>query len=621
MYTCLGHTYTGYFLEGLFVMNKLVKFISTSIFLGVFVFSQSAFSNVTVLSRAQEPIAQGYGYLANKASTVYNATNPVMRFLQTMLADIKDLDYQTAEKVSIPLTNNQILVFSWGFGGSGDPFAPLPEIIPSLTTHTSSVSSNGTPTGHKHFDPTEFGQILIQNELAKKAKGITFVKNLLSQKLTPISLFVLKLAILLKDVAYGNITDMAVIQNEITRLVLRLSLVPSMQLLDTNKALSSYFPQELIKIMNSFSPEITQIIDKIWHALLNDEQIAIPEEPQALTHTQTITYLVTTLVQAYKQYARVQQQKPQLEQEVCAQHHKALTHFLQSDAGKASEERLKSALSKAENHTQEDPVDSDTGTNTGINTEEMDELNAALRRLSIKEHHGYVVPESLRAGVHDLQQKIQSTQSNQQKLSFEQRIAKQEDIAQAYENEATILKQELKQKLDSKTSTVEKLNFSFEKEGYEARIAELTQTAKTIREESAQAQELYDIRQALASGDVTTITPNERNRIDTLELRVGYLLDDNQTTGSILSMVTRSTHARQLLIDLNSDDEAYKTIRKQLFDAFRFIVQNSTHIQENYSVYDYLIASCAPEIEPIFDTATQQVAPTPIAPTPIAIEA
>ncbi|MCB9492785.1 MAG: hypothetical protein H6679_00755 [Epsilonproteobacteria bacterium] len=172
--------------------------------------------------------------------------SPLFDYLKKNVSGLSKLSYHTAKDISLPLVAGQKLIFDWGFAGSGELFDQLPELEIKVSDPVYKKSADslwGVATDW------------FRSYACKKAKFRA------DPKLT----FLFKLFLLCKD----GVSDVALVREELFRLLFKLSMTPSTHLFDGNTVLSEYLPEELVQFFNNNSPDLLQNIDGAWALVTN----------------------------------------------------------------------------------------------------------------------------------------------------------------------------------------------------------------------------------------------------------------------------------------------------------------------------------------------------------------
>lgn len=218
--------------------------------------------------------------------------NPIFKIFYAAIKNIKGLNYYTATGLVLPLPGtDQEVVFHWGFKGSGSIFTPLPNIKATVRPALLQRLQQHNPSNMK-----ELGFALLQNELLKYSKNTQTAKWLTQANLNPLTLFGLKLILLVKTTLDASQTR-STFHAELMRLLFRLSLTDDFKLLD-QQPLSSLIPTELKNILQLQIPGCVEFIDDLWA-----QRTATP------TESKTAYYNITCFVFRDKDFAEKIQRK------------------------------------------------------------------------------------------------------------------------------------------------------------------------------------------------------------------------------------------------------------------------------------------------------------------------
>jgi hypothetical protein len=197
-----------------------------------------------------------------KKKDVSEAENEIaafaMKLLRHAVKEATVVDYYRSKDVSIPLIAGQSVVVNWGSVGSGagHPFIPIPDLLVEVTpTHGQDLPSDSIV-----FD---FGKALLSNGLKK------YGEQFLSYKFSPFVVFGTKIFLLLKS-TYSN-DDCSYLLQDLLILMFRLGLTDEVNVFDKTRTFTSYLPEAILDLMDEKNPEIKKIVDKFWHAIINDK--------------------------------------------------------------------------------------------------------------------------------------------------------------------------------------------------------------------------------------------------------------------------------------------------------------------------------------------------------------
>lgn len=186
-------------------------------------------------------------------------------FGKTFMHHFDQLNYTTSQEfvVNIPGIDKELSI-NWGFGGSGHIFSPLPWTPIELRSYKKNNTNDATP-----FNIVDLGKVLLQDKITQEAHQFPFLPWLAEEgQLSPIKLFSIKLFLLVKDYQKQHI-DLATVQSEIVRLLIRLCLTHEVGIIDSSKAFSTYLPEVVKKFISSEIPGILPTIDTLWATLIN----------------------------------------------------------------------------------------------------------------------------------------------------------------------------------------------------------------------------------------------------------------------------------------------------------------------------------------------------------------
>lgn len=187
----------------------------------------------------------------------------IREFFGTTLSLLDNLHYHSAKSIELRLPQafgvDHVVIISWGFAGSGNLFSELPgaRIKTKVYQDTSDASSALT------FG--ELAKLFMQNKLAQKSKELPFLQWIVDTKSSPLSVFGIKLALLIKELSQTH--DISKFSNEVARLLFRLSLVDNLKLITSDKALSSFLPEAITSLIKATWPEMLETIDSLWKSL------------------------------------------------------------------------------------------------------------------------------------------------------------------------------------------------------------------------------------------------------------------------------------------------------------------------------------------------------------------
>ena len=198
----------------------------------------------------------------------------VLDVVETNIKRIKDLDYFDSTQLSLLLPTGNEFVIDWGFVGAGNILSCLSSIYPTLQSTKDTKVADATNEEANKFSLTDLAKIYAKNKL--KAVVVDQLKDyqqylpgfgwLLESELTPLRIFALKLFLLLNHkFPEGQEIRRKV---EILRLLFRLSQSKFSNVLDKEKSIYSYLPEELRKVLETnLSYDWRKFIDDMWHGL------------------------------------------------------------------------------------------------------------------------------------------------------------------------------------------------------------------------------------------------------------------------------------------------------------------------------------------------------------------
>src|SRR3990172_3758978 len=179
----------------------------------------------------------------------------VVDFGQHALDAINELDYFSAKDAVITIpTLNQELVINWGFAGSGDLFTALP-MAKSLLRSTKIAQHGNEP-----FNIADLGALLAQDAITNKTKNLEMLSWLIDAEFGAFKVLCFKLFLLANDYRQDKI-DAQTINNELLRLLVRLSLSSSDNVEDASKPLSQRLPRFIKELIQ---PEVLSLLDTTW---------------------------------------------------------------------------------------------------------------------------------------------------------------------------------------------------------------------------------------------------------------------------------------------------------------------------------------------------------------------
>ncbi len=186
--------------------------------------------------------------------------------------EINELNYFKADKLLIDLPNNQAFEISWGFGGSGDILTPFPALKFDLKSFDSEKVQSDEEQKNKNFWQNLVKTFLkskakkkIKDKLGEYTKDLPALEWLLKAKNSPVATFTLKLWLLSRYQFDGQEIRKKV---EILRLLFRLAQSGVLNILDHNKSLFSYLPEEVNEVLNeNISHDLRNFIDDMWTGL------------------------------------------------------------------------------------------------------------------------------------------------------------------------------------------------------------------------------------------------------------------------------------------------------------------------------------------------------------------
>ncbi len=228
---------------------------------------------IASLTKLVEQVQLGQEHLAQGQSAI-----------ATVLTYLKNIRYATDESCTItePVTGISCTA-TWGFAASGDCFMPLPACAISMRTTTKGQA----PT----FE--NFAINLVKTKALATAQETSGLVDLIKDlKTNPVSLVAFKLILLFKD-HYNN---RAYIQQELTRLVLRLSITTLPTSTLSTIPLSERLPADMTKLLTMYTPEVLDVMDAGWQAITSNETLELPD-----VHIQALVFTDQELAQKIMQ--------------------------------------------------------------------------------------------------------------------------------------------------------------------------------------------------------------------------------------------------------------------------------------------------------------------------------
>jgi hypothetical protein len=229
----------------------------------VFVFVVSLLFTNTIVN------AQASAVTTTEPQTENISLSSVFDLSKAFVQSFANLNYYTTQDVTldIPGTTYQLII-NWGFGGSGDTLSPLPAAKVSIqNTNTKAANVNA-------FNIVELGKIILQEELKKQTKQLSFLRWVSENTLNPTKLFCIKLLILLSNYKQ-NLLNGNQLGTEIFRLMIRLGLVENLSIVNPAKTFSSYLPEIIVDVIKNTIPEAIGFIDAAWTGLTTQDSTSL----------------------------------------------------------------------------------------------------------------------------------------------------------------------------------------------------------------------------------------------------------------------------------------------------------------------------------------------------------
>jgi hypothetical protein len=528
---------------------------------------------------------------------------------------------------SFELTAADITVnFTWGFGNSGDCLVPLPPIKVTLKTGALDFSAPSVQ-GLAAF-------VVKKNIIANTEQQVGFLRFCENIGKNPLSLFGLKVALLVKD---HKKTDPRFVQEELSRLVLRLALSQLPESIKKAKSLSAILPVELHGILKTYAPEALEIMDACWLAIVDPAacQVMIASN-ELLSPKDTAKAFAATLLGGARQLVTARQeyfaQNPssikaaQEKSRASNAQDKLARQYLATPEGKRTAtilqddinrlEARRSALAKA------DTVSSSMDLSADLTI--LQTLRTQAKEYSVL---GQAVPEDLRTAIVSLEQKITTATktANRKPLSAYSSIAEElallhDATANKLEAEASLQEHKKAHDNDFKlliakaAKTTDKYlpvaddEYLLVAEQHKTRLALrpvlayvslLKQQAQLLRERAGKINELARLRYLYQIGVLDQ--DDELAQLGILEADTGYLLNAQSLAEFFPAVLSKPSSVQSIKHEICYNDTLYKNVRAQLIDQLAMIIKRSPHLQENIDVYRYMIALMMPELLPVFD--------------------
>lgn len=504
-----------------------------------------------------------------------------------MLENLNGLDFYTSTSLSIAVPGtDKVVVYDWKEAGSGDIFTPFTTIKPIIKPVA------GEAVAYQKFSVTDLGKILIENELFKKGKKLSLIKDYV--ELTPLRLFTLKMALLAKY-AYVN-NDAAVIAGEVVRMLIKLSLVDDMKLLDPSKKLSSYMPEVVIESLGSVCPGLIESLDEVWMCMMTEQpdQLVIPVQAQA--------YLFKDAALADECFSLVQGKDSNtfvsLVEEFVAQKKCQLCSY--ADVKKFKGTPLNIMTKRLVGKLNSSNVLADEELSSLLQPE-LTQHNECTFRLVQRDAGGdeyWIISLS-------------------DELGFFQTLKQLVRVLVKSVKQLVIAKKEFSKNNPDHIELDLPVNIISETIVQDVALAarQLTELTSQLAEKQTSILSWHAIQKEAHDADVDQIIRDLKHECEDLRKNIAYqhkVLSSLQHGQSLAAYVEKE-HSfqemvilgalRDIFVEFTSDIPQVAVLKKTLMNDFVKIVNHSQHIKENSDVYRYIIMTSFPEFLPSFDTA------------------
>lgn len=265
------------------------------------------------------------------------------------------------------------------------------------------------------------------------------------------------------------------------------------------------------------------------------------------------------------------------------------------------EKRKKIEDKKKELNAKQQDVENESLDRVSQLEEVINDLDALEILESEKKAAGERVEEELENMISELKEKIEQLEGKDDSgLSLTERLTKRLTISQVYFYEAKRLDSELKSLLreidsiaDLSKKRVEKLKFSSVEEQFKLRIDSLNMQEQQILNENDKAEALAELREALTQ--VSEVSDAEKEKMQELEIEVGYIVDGKQCVGSVMSYLQNNKEINEFINLVNSEIPEYQGIKEALAGRLKFLSRNSDYIDHNKATLDLLTKKILPE--------------------------
>lgn len=192
--------------------------------------------------------------------------------LHDIVNDLMRLNYFTSSALIVSLPGlDKDVIFKWGFAGAGNIMLPFEGVTAQARTRLPLLNSNAINT-----PAHDQSMLLLKEVLYRFFKKIFTEKwglKIESIKLSPLQVFSLKIVLLAKGYLEKQI-PMDMVQHEVMRLMLRLSMTDEFCLTEKVASFGDYFAQsmssEFVQGLEDLCPGLLTTIEQVWEALTYD---------------------------------------------------------------------------------------------------------------------------------------------------------------------------------------------------------------------------------------------------------------------------------------------------------------------------------------------------------------
>ncbi len=570
--------------------------------------------------------------------------NRFVELCQENIKGIMDADFYTSTKLSFALPNNRRIEIELGDQekGSGNIFREFPTIKARILEPSCGVSNE---VKNKEFSLMDLAIILGKNELRKILendldclKDLPFISWISDLKVTPIKFFALKLFLLMKHDFGGNNFRKKI---EIVRLLFRLSQSEQFNLVDQDRPLSSYLPDDVKRYVRELMPvskdgfNWLKFIDEMWLGLgsgFKDYEFA---QDGAFNRSKIgidICGFIFSNAELAQKCCNMLKNNPNCKKANLDELVKdAVDNFGGQVISYKKFMRLKKSREKYNFAAFKD---------FGKIKDDQDSLPKELKDKLLSSS---TFPRVAMHSVSDDEIWVVFAcdglnMVDTSKLLFVTMLKAFKEYAQIRAQEPAVSLEDAfsQEELEAKAEKVEEdannlEQFNIEKKELEYRkaliIFKLKNLEKDIEKRRVKASKSLIEKELLKQKEdeyqhLITEKEGYEKELDTLEKEIRNLQDSSffpikligeEKTGlfgvvnTFFNALIQSPELKEMFAILNSDNEMYKAIKDTLLQRVAVILKTSEHVRDNLEVYEYIFETLLPDLKESFDFVVKDI--------------